>query len=93
MSQELGVNGNVCDILDKYFKYTNKHRKIIEDGYDSPLKEYRDNDQEERTKHTNKELNKLAIHKKLQKLNFNGVLTDFDATSLYPSAMSDENSV
>ena len=31
MSQELGVDGNICEILDKYFEYTNKHRKIIED--------------------------------------------------------------
>ena len=39
MSQELGVNGNICEILDKYFEYTNKHRKIIEDEYDSQFKD------------------------------------------------------
>ena len=68
-------------------------KKIIEDEYDSNFKDYRDIDEEERTEHTNKELNKLPIHKKLQKLNFNDVMMDFDATSLYPSAMRDENSV
>ena len=31
MSQELGVDGNICEILDKYFEYTNKHRNKIED--------------------------------------------------------------
>ena len=49
MSQELGVDGNICEILDKYFEYKNKHRKIIEVEYDSQFKDYRDNDQEERT--------------------------------------------
>ena len=92
-SKELNVNGNVCEIIDKYFENTNKQRKIIEDEYDSKFKDYPDIDEKERTEHINKELNKLAIHKKLQKLNLNDVMMDFDATSLYPSAMWDENSV
>ena len=68
-------------------------KKIIEDEYDSKFKDYRDIDVEERIEHINKELNKLPIHKNLQKLNLNDVMMDFDATSLYPSAMLDENSV
>ena len=92
ISKELNVNGNdnVCEIMDEYFEYTNKQRKIIEDEYDSKFKDYRDIDVEERTEHTNKELIKLPIHKKLQKLNHNDVMMDFDATSLYPSAMWDQ---
>ena len=86
ISKELNVNDNdndnVCEIIDKYFEYTNKQRKIIEDEYDSKFKDYRDIDVEERTEHINKELNKLPIHKKLQKLNHNDVMMDFDATSL-----------
>ena len=35
----------------------------------------------------------LSIHKKLSKLNSNKTQMDFDATSLYPSPMWDENSV
>ena len=35
MSQELGVNGNICQTLQKYFEFTNKHRKLIEDENDS----------------------------------------------------------
>ena len=95
ISKELNVNGNddVYEIKNKYFEYTNEQRKIIEDEYDSKFNDYRDNDEEERTEHTNKELNKPPIHKKLQKLNLNDVMMDFDATSLYPSAMWDENSV
>ena len=79
--------------MNKYFEYTNEQRKIVEDEYDSKFKDYRDIDEEERTEKNNKELNKLPIHKKLQKLNLNDVMMDFDATSLYPSAMWDENSV
>ena len=64
ISKELNVNGNdiVCEIIDKYFEYTNKQRKIIEDENDSQFNDYRDNDEEERTEHINKELNKLPIH-------------------------------
>ena len=95
ISKELNVNGNdnVCDIIKKNFEYTNEQRKIIKDEYDSKFKDYRDIDEEERTKNINKVLNKLPIHKKLQKLNPNDVMMDFDATSLYPSAKWDENSV
>ena len=77
--------------LDKYFKYTNEHRKIIEYEYDSQFEDYRDDNEEGRIKHINDKLSKLPIHEKLQKLNLNDVMMDFDATSLYPSAMWDEN--
>ena len=95
ISKELNVNGNaiVCEIINKYFEYTNEQRKILEDEYDSQFNDYGDNDEEERTEHINKELNKLPKHKKLQKLNLNDAMMDFDAKSLYLSAMWDENSV
>ena len=31
ISKELNVNGNTCEILDKYFEYTNKYRKTIKE--------------------------------------------------------------
>ena len=95
IAKELNVNGsdNVCEIINNYFEKTNEQRKIIEDEYDSKFKDYRDIDEEERTENINKELNKLPIREKLQKLYLNDVMMDFDATSLYPSAMWDENSV
>ena len=30
ISKELDINGNVCEILEKYFENTNKHRKKLE---------------------------------------------------------------
>ena len=92
--KELDINGNVCEISEKYFEYTNKHRKITGNEYLSQLYDSRDNDEEERTEHINEELNKLPTQKKLQKLGFsNDFKKDFDVNSLYPSAMWDENSV
>ena len=82
-----------CEIIDNYFEYTKEHRKIVGNENNSQFNDYRDNNEEERTEHINKELNKLPIHKKLHKLNLNDVMMDFDATSLYPSAMWDQNSV
>ena len=35
ISKELNVSGNVCEIREKYFEYTNKHRKTKENEYDS----------------------------------------------------------
>ena len=35
---ELKVEGNMCEILDKCFEYNNKHRKMFGDVYDSRLK-------------------------------------------------------
>ena len=95
ISRELDINGNdnICETLEKDFEYTNEQRKIKENENDSQFNDYRDNDEEERTEHINKELNKLPIQRKLQKLNPNDVMMDFDATSLYPSAMWDVNSV
>ena len=50
-------------------------------------------DQKEKEKYVNRKLNMLPIHKELSKLDSNKTQMDFDATSLYPSAMWDEKSV
>ena len=44
-------------------------------------------------KYVNRKLNMLSIHKQLSKLDSNKTQMDYDATSLYPSAMWDKNSV
>ena len=93
ISQEIGVESNICEILDKYFEYTKKHKKIIENEYDSQYKDYRDIDQEGRTKFNNNKFSKLPLHEYLKKLNLIDVMMDSGASSLYPSAMWDEKSV
>ena len=93
ISVEWNVKDNICVIIDKYFEYTNKHRKIIEDENDSKFDDYRGINQEDKQEHINKKLNEISIHRKLRKLNLNDVTMHFDATSLYPSAMWDEKSV
>ena len=92
-SKELNVNGNVCDILEKYFEFLNEHEKQYAEEFISKYDDYRDIDQKEKTDYTNKTLNMLPNHKELSKLDSNKIQMDFDATSLYPSAMWDENSV
>ena len=87
ISEELNVNGNICDILEKYFGFLNKYEKQYATEFDSKYDDYRDIDQKEKTDNVNKKLNTLSIHKELSKLDSNKTQMDFDATSLYPSAM------
>ena len=93
ISKELNVDGNGSDILGKYFEFLNEHEKQYEKEIDSKYDDYRDINQKEKTDFINKKPNMLSIHKELPKLNSNETQMDFDATSLYPSAMWDENSV
>ena len=93
ISKKLNVNGNVCDILEKYFEFLNKHEKEYKKEFDSNYGDCRDINQKEKEKYVNKKLNMLPIHKELSKLDSKKTQMDFDATSLYPSAMWDENSV
>ena len=93
ISKELNVEGNEGDILEKYFEFLNEHEKQYEKEFDSKYDDYRDINQNEKTDYMNKKLNMLLIHKKLSKLDLNQTQMDYDATSLYPSAMWDCNSV
>ena len=93
ISKELNVNGNICEIFGKYFKLLNKYEKQYAKKFDSKYDDYRDIKEKEKTDFLNKKLNMLPIHKELCKLDSNETQMDFDAMSLYPSAMCDENSV
>ena len=93
MSQKLNVKGNVYEIIEAYMKYKNHHLKIIKEVYESKFNEYRDIDKEEMNNYINKRLGEFPIHKLLQELSLNDLLWHFDAVSLYPSAVSDENSI
>ena len=45
ISKEVNVNGNVCDILEKYFYFLNKYEKQYAKEFDSKYDDYRDIDQ------------------------------------------------
>ena len=83
----------MCDILEKYFEFLNKHEKQYSKEFDSKYDDYRDINQKEKEKYVNKKLNLLSIQKELSNLDSIKTQMDYDATSLYPSAMWDENSV
>ena len=93
ISKELSVIGNICDLLEKYFKFLNKYEKQYGKEFDSRYDDYRHINEKEKGKYVNRKLNMLPIHKELSKLDSNKTQMDFDATFLYPSAMWDENSV
>ena len=94
ISKELNVNddSNGYEILEKYFEFLNKNEKEYTNEFDSKYNDYRDINQKEKTKYINEKLNMLPIHKKLSKLDLNKTQMNYDATSLYPSAMWDEKS-
>ena len=93
ISKELNVNGNICEILEKYFKFLNENQQLYAKEFDTKYDDYRDIKEKEKTDFFNKKLNMLPIHKELSKLDSNKTQMDFDATSLYPSAMWDDKSV
>ena len=69
-------------------KYKNDHIKNIKREHESKFDDYRKLNRKIE-KHINKKLRALPIHQLLQQLDLNYFLWDFDAVSLYPSAMSD----
>ena len=93
INKELAVKGTVYDTIEAYMEYKNKHFKIFEKEYEDQFDDYRDEDIEEKEKYTNKKLGSLRLHKLIQRIELKHLLWDFDAVSLYPSAMWDENSI
>ena len=45
ISKELNINGNICEILEKYFELLNKYEKQNAKEFDSKYDDYRDIDQ------------------------------------------------
>ena len=74
-------------------KYRNKHFKIFEKEYEDQFDDYRDEDVEEKELYFNKKLSELRLHKIIKRIESIHLLWDFDAVSLYPSAMWDEKSI
>ena len=89
-SRELSVEGKVYDNIEAYMKFKNEYLKIIKEEYQNNFDDCRIMDEEKMEKFISKILSELPNHKFLQQLSFKDLLWDFDAVSLYPSAMSDE---
>ena len=74
-------------------KYKIRHHEEFEEEYESKFDDYRDIDENDKEKYISEKLSRLRLHKVLQHLEFIRLLWDFDAVSLYPSAMWDESSL
>ena len=93
LSKELGVKGNIYDIIEEYLRYKKKHYEKFEKEYESQFIDYRDENVDEKEKYINKKLGELKLQKLLKQIELVHLLWDFDAVSLYPSAMWDEKSI
>ena len=92
ISKELCVKGNIYDIIEEYLKYKKKQYKMFEKEYEIKFDDYRNEDVDEKEKYVDEKLGNLRLHKLIQRIELIHLLWDFDAVSLYPSAMSDEKS-
>ena len=93
LSKELCVKGNIYDIIEEYLKYKKKYYDIYEKEYENQFSDYRDEDEDEKEKYINEKLGNLTTHKLLKQIEIVHFLWDFDAVSLYPSAMWDVKSI
>ena len=93
MNKELAVKGAVYNTIAAYMEYKNKTFKIFEKEYENQFNDYRDENLEEKEKYIKEKLSNLRLHKIRKRIELIHLLWDFDALSLYPSAMWDENSI
>ena len=93
INKELAVKGSVYDTIEAYVEYRNKHFKISEKEDEDQFDEYRDENVEEKEKYINEKIGNLRLHKLIQRIELIHLIWDFDAVSLYPSAMWDEKSI
>ena len=91
INKELAVKGSVYDTIEAYVDYKNKRFKIFEKEYEDQFVDYRDENVEEKEKYINEKLGNLRLHKLIERIELINLLWDFDAVSLYPSAMWDKN--
>ena len=90
INKELAVKRTVYDTIEAYMEYKNKHFKVFEKEYENQFNDYRDEDVEEKQKYINKNLIELRLHKIIKRIELIHLFWDFDAVSLYPTAMWDE---
>ena len=73
--------------------FKNIYFKVREKGNENNFNDYRKEDEEKKEKYINEKLGKLPTHRLKKQLKLDELLWDFDAVSLYSSAIWDENSV
>ena len=93
LSKQLGVKGKIYDIIEEYLRYKKKHYETFEKEYVNRFNNFRVENEEDKEKYINEKLSNLRIHKLLKEEELIHLLWDFDAVSLYPSALWDENSI
>ena len=71
----------------------NKKLKIYEKEYEIQFNDNKDEDIEEKGNYIKEYLSKLLIHQLIKQIKLDKLLWDYDANSLNPSAMWDENSL
>ena len=49
-SKEIDINGNICEILEKYCEFLNKYEKLYAKELDSKYDDYRDINQKKKEK-------------------------------------------
>ena len=74
-------------------RYKKKYYDIYKKEYEDQFNDYRDENKEEKEKYINEKLGNLRLHKLIKQIELIHLLWDFDAVSLYPSAMWDEKSI
>ena len=89
INKELAVKGNVYNTIEAYVEYKKQHFKIFEKEYENQFNDYRKENVEQKEKYINEKLSKLRLHQLIKQIKLGELLWDFDATSLYPSAMWD----
>ena len=95
ISEELNIQGTKYEIIEKYSEYIKNIKLQYEKEFmdQSDDTDYRKINVKEKDKYINKKLSQLPISMKMKEFNRDDLLMAFDATSLYPSAMYDENSI
>ena len=95
LSKELGVNkdANLYEVIEECSSYKKKDYEKYEKEYENQFNEYSFENGEDKERYIIQKLSSLRLHKLLQRLELVHLLWDFDANSLYPSAMWDEKSI
>ena len=74
-------------------EYKNKLFKFFEKEYEDQFDDYRLENEDEKQKYINEKLGNLRLQKIIERIVLVHLLWDFDAVSLYPSAMWVEKSI